>query len=105
MVFEPIYVIEKFHFPISVDLYGPDYGGDSQIVGYYHEKMMAIDAVLADTQDISGMGVYQAVMIYEVYPGINPMNTPETRWYFLYDNNTGHYAPAAEPDGLEVYSL
>ena len=102
----PIYRIELFHFPIQVDkYYGPDYGEDSMVVGFYHEKETAIEAVQEDWCDMSERGFYQAAMVIETHPGLYPMNHQQNRWYFLYNKEAEGYVLAAEPEGLESYSL
>ena len=99
-----IYRIEMYHFPITIDEYGPNYG-HSYSPGWYEEFETAVQAVKENWMDIGELGMYQAAMIFKEEPGLLMPNNPNNRYYFIYDKETKTYQSIIEPEGLERYSL
>lgn len=74
--------------------------GDSDLVGFFHDKEIAIDAVKANACDINETCYWYAI-VEELSPGIYIRSS--NRWIFKYNKDTDEYIQIDEPEILKKY--
>jgi hypothetical protein len=86
---DPIYVITMMRSKDYFEKF------QSRVVGFYHEKQNAEEAVLANSLDIYECE-FDLSVIEETEPGEYALSTD--RWFYTYDPITEKYFPIEEPD-------
>ena len=74
--------------------------GDRDVVGFFHEKEYAIEAVKANACDINET-CYRYAIVEEVNPGI--YTRTKKRWIFKYNRELDEYIQIEEPEMLKKY--
>ena len=94
---QPIYEIHMYEKPWVLDEKGFFDYGITEIVGFYYEKEIAIQAVEENWCDIQDQYA-KAAMIKEVVPGLYPIIPRSKCWYYIWNSNKEKFEPAKIPE-------
>ena len=101
--YDPIYFIMAFENPNKEIIYPsgkksgfPDIGAECDC-GFYYDLGDAIKAVESNNCDMREY-VYNAAFILCKFPGMYESSGPESRMYFIWDDESKEYKLADEPE-------